>query len=109
MLQWKKPTVPPVVIDVPAAALSFDPADPTSFVVGGEDGCVYACQHTGIAAGVQAQLPGHQAFVSSVQHHPTSGKLVLSASFDWSVKLWSLKVRMPPGVSPHDACLRHGC
>ncbi|KAK4193510.1 putative cytoplasmic dynein 1 intermediate chain 2 [Podospora australis] len=87
--------------------LGFPQADPTFFLVGSEEGTIYPCHRydrAGAKAGVDARLSykGHAAPVMSVDFHPARGPvdlgdLVLSASLDWSVKLW--KVRAPAATS----------
>ena len=82
-------------------SISFPVADPTSFLVGTEEGTIYPCHRydrAGAKAGVDARLAyrGHTAPVMSTQFHPAKGPvdlgdLLLSSSIDWSVKLWRIK------------------
>lgn len=101
--------VPPPckVDDLAPTSLAFPDADPTFFLVGSEEGTIYPCHRydrAGAKAGVDARVSyrGHAAPVMSVDFHPARGPvdlgdLVLSASLDWSVKLW--KVRAPAATS----------
>ncbi|KAK3903038.1 WD40-repeat-containing domain protein [Staphylotrichum tortipilum] len=87
--------------------MAFPQADPTFFLVGSEEGTIYPCHRydrAGAKAGVDTRVSyrGHAAPVMSVSFHPARGPvdlgdLVLSASLDWSVKLW--KVRAPAATS----------
>jgi dynein intermediate chain len=93
--------------DLSPTCMAFPQADPTFFLVGSEDGTIYPCHRydrAGAKAGVDARVSyrGHAAPVMSVSFHPARGPvdlgdLVLSASLDWSVKLW--KVRAPAATS----------
>jgi dynein intermediate chain len=93
--------------DLSPTCIAFPQADPTFFLVGSEEGTIYPCHRydrAGAKAGVDARVSyrGHAAPVMSVSFHPARGPvdlgdLVLSASLDWSVKLW--KVRAPAGTS----------
>ncbi|KAK4100621.1 WD40 repeat-like protein [Parathielavia hyrcaniae] len=93
--------------DLSPTAMAFPQADPTFFLVGSEDGTIYPCHRydrAGAKAGVDSRISyrGHAAPVMSVAFHPARGPvdlgdLVLSASLDWSVKLW--KVRAPAATS----------
>lgn len=79
-------------------SMSFPNSDPTFFLVGSEQGSIYACHRydrAGTKAGVDARLKysGHTAPVMSTQYHPGRGPidvsdLVLSSSSDWTIKLW---------------------
>lgn len=81
---------------VPATCLDFAPGDANHFVVGSEDYSVYTgCRH-GNKAGIMDSLDGHQGPVSAVANHRAAGpvdlgQIVLTASFDWTVRLWSLR------------------
>jgi dynein intermediate chain len=93
--------------DLSPTCMAFPQADPTFFLVGSEDGTIYPCHRydrAGAKAGVDARVSyrGHAAPVMSLSFHPARGPvdlgdLVLSASLDWSVKLW--KVRAPAATS----------
>lgn len=91
---------------VAPTCMAFPRADPTYFLVGTEEGAMYACHRYDRAnakAGVDPSISyrGHTAPLTSLQYHPGRGPidledLVLSSSLDWTVKLW--KVRAPAAV-----------
>ncbi|EAA29678.1 hypothetical protein GE21DRAFT_1447 [Neurospora crassa] len=93
--------------DMSPTCMAFPQADPTFFLVGTEEGSIYPCHRydrAGAKAGVDARVSyrGHAAPVMAVDFHPARGvvdlgDLVLSASLDWSVKLW--KARAPAATS----------
>lgn len=93
--------------DLSPTCMAFPQADPTFFLVGSEEGTIFPCHRydrAGAKAGVDARVAykGHAAPVLAVDFHPARGPvdlgdLVLSASLDWSVKLW--KVRAPAATS----------
>lgn len=78
-------------------SLSFPLNDVNNFVVGSEDASIYTgCRH-GTKQGLLDVYEGHYAPVTGVDCNHAAGPvdfshLVVSSSFDWSVKLWSLKV-----------------
>ena len=92
--------------DLGLTCLAFAPADPTSFLVGTEEGTVYPCHRydrAGAKAGVDPRVryTGHAAPVMGVHVHSARGPvdlgdLALSASLDWTVRLWKLR---PPSAS----------
>ncbi|KAI9825954.1 MAG: hypothetical protein M1826_006845 [Phylliscum demangeonii] len=101
-------TPPPAKADdLAPTCMAFPAADPTYFVVGTEEGGLYACHRydrAGAKAGVDPRISyrGHAAPVTSVHYHPARGPidlgdLVLSSSLDWTVKLW--RVRAPAPLS----------
>ena len=93
--------------DLSPTCMSFPISDPTSFLVGTEEGTIYPCHRydrAGAKAGVDNRLryKGHTAPVMSVDFHPARGPvdlgdLILSSSLDWTVKLW--KTRAPSSTS----------
>lgn len=93
--------------DLSPTCISFPSADPTSFLVGTEEGTIYPCHRydrAGAKAGVDARLSyrGHSAPVMSLDYHPTRGPvdlgdLLLSSALDWTVKLW--KTRPPSSTA----------
>jgi dynein intermediate chain, cytosolic len=114
MLELKSPA-PAKIEDVAPICLAFPYADPTFFLVGTEEGTIYPCHRyarAGAKAGIDPDFSyrGHTAPVMSVDFHPARGPVdlgdyVLSASLDWSVKLW--KVRAPAATSTAGATDGH--
>jgi len=92
--------------DVAPLCMAFPKADPTYFLAGTEEGTIFACdryERAGAKAGIDSRIryAGHAAPVMSLDFHPTRGPvdlgdLVLSASMDWSVKLWHVR---PPAAT----------
>lgn len=92
--------------DVAPLCMAFPKADPTYFLAGTEEGTIFACdryERAGAKAGIDARIRyvGHTAPVMSLDFHPTHGQidlgdLVLSASMDWSAKLWHVR---PPAAT----------
>ena len=93
--------------DLSPTCMSFPISDPTSFLVGTEEGTIFPSHRydrAGAKAGVDARLRyrGHTAPVMSLDFHPARGlvdlgDLVLSSGLDWTVKLW--KTRAPSSTS----------
>lgn len=85
---------------VAATSLSFPVGDVNNFIVGSEECNVYAACRHGSRAGVTDVFEGHQGPVTAVNSHEAQGQidfsnLFLTSSFDWTVKLWSLKENKP--------------
>ncbi|XP_022660294.1 cytoplasmic dynein 1 intermediate chain 2-like isoform X2 [Varroa destructor] len=86
----------------PAAVtcMSFPHGEFNHYVIGSEEGTVYsACRH-GSKLGIIDSFDGHHGPVTGIQHNNTVGPvdfsyLFLTSSFDWTVKLWSLKESKP--------------
>ncbi|KAL8946572.1 MAG: hypothetical protein Q9222_007045, partial [Ikaeria aurantiellina] len=84
--------------DLSPLCMTFPPSDPTSFLVGIEEGTIYPCHRydrAGASAGIDNRLRyrGHTAPVMSLNFHPARGPvdfgdLFLSTGIDWSIKLW---------------------
>ena len=93
--------------DLSPTCMAFPPSDPTTFLVGTEEGTIYPCHRydrAGAKAGVDTRVryKSHAAPVMSVNFHPARGPLdlsdlVLSSSLDWTVKLW--KIRAPSSAA----------
>ncbi|KAG8530847.1 uncharacterized protein KY384_004204 [Bacidia gigantensis] len=87
--------------DLSPTCMSFPISDPTSFLVGTEEGTIYPCHRydrAGAKAGVDQRLryQAHTAPVMSLNFHPARGPvdlgdLVLSSALDWTVKIWKTK------------------
>ncbi|CAG5134285.1 unnamed protein product, partial [Candidula unifasciata] len=81
---------------VAATCYSFLSGDANNFIVGSEECLVYsACRH-GSKAGVNDVFEGHQGPITGIDTHRVSGQVdfsqyFLTSSFDWTVKLWSMK------------------
>lgn len=81
---------------VAVTCMAFQPNNVNNFSVGAEDGSVYsACRH-GSKTGISDAFDGHYGPVTGVDFHRATGQLdfsylFLTSSFDWTVKLWSLK------------------
>ncbi|KAK5084274.1 hypothetical protein LTR05_005350 [Lithohypha guttulata] len=93
--------------DLAPKSMSFPTADPTSFLVGSEEGTIYGCHRydrAGAKAGVDSRVAyrGHTAPIMSTHYHPERGPvdlgdLMLSSSADWTVKLWRTRAAAAPG------------
>ncbi|XP_029478854.1 dynein, cytoplasmic 1, intermediate chain 2a-like isoform X1 [Oncorhynchus nerka] len=85
---------------VSVTSMAFPLGDVNNFVVGSEDGSVYtACRH-GSKAGISDVFEGHHGPVTGLSCHSAGGPvdfshLFISASFDWTVKLWTTKSTHP--------------
>ncbi|KAF3928251.1 hypothetical protein AA313_de0207844 [Arthrobotrys entomopaga] len=92
--------------DLAPTCMAFPHSDPTYFLVGTEEGGIFPCHRydrAGAKAGVEPRISyrGHAAPIMSIDFHPVKGPvdfgdLVLSASLDWSVKLWKAR---PPAAT----------
>ncbi|KAF2674745.1 putative dynein intermediate chain [Microthyrium microscopicum] len=102
-LELRAPIKPSVIDDVAPQCIAFPASDPTYFLAGTEEGSIYAChryERAGAKAGIDTRVlyAGHAAPVLALDFHPARGPvdlgdLVLSASMDWTIKLW--RVRPP--------------
>ena len=96
--------------DLSPTCMSFPAPDPTSFLVGTEEGTIYPCHRydrAGAKAGVDARLRyrAHTAPVMSLDFHPARGPvdlgdLVLSSGLDWTIKLWKTRPASSTTVAP---------
>ncbi|XP_041351024.1 cytoplasmic dynein 1 intermediate chain 2-like isoform X4 [Gigantopelta aegis] len=81
---------------VAVTSFCFLSGDVNNFVVGAEDCTVYtACRH-GSKAGINEAFDGHQGPVTQVDCHSVPGQIdfspyFITSSFDWTIKLWSIK------------------
>jgi len=95
--------------DLSPQCMSFPLSDPTSFLVGTEEGTIYPCHRydrAGAKAGVDTRLRyrGHTAPVMSLDFHPARGPvdlgdLVLSSALDWTIKLWKTRAASSASVA----------
>ena len=93
--------------DLSPTCMSFPSSDPTSFLVGTEEGTIYPCHRydrAGAKAGIDPRVryKGHAAPIMGIDFHPVRGPvdlgdLVLSSALDWTVKIW--KTRAPSSTS----------
>lgn len=92
-----------------AHCMEFAEGETDKFYVGSEDFNIYQCNlHSESKIHVEKACQGHNAPVTSLSIHPGTSQnqqypemsdLVLSASMDWTVKLWSPKDRSTPLAS----------
>ncbi|XP_050406391.1 cytoplasmic dynein 1 intermediate chain 2 isoform X15 [Patella vulgata] len=81
---------------VAVTSFCFLSGDVNNFVVGAEDCTVYtACRH-GSKAGINEAFDGHQGPITAIDAHSVPGQIdfspyFLTSSFDWTIKLWSIK------------------
>jgi len=86
---------------VAAMCFSFLSNDSNNFVVGSEDGAVYAGARHGARAGASGDVfEAHFGPVTGVDCHSVPGPVdltsyFLTSSFDWTVKLWNLRDSRP--------------
>ncbi|KAG8192655.1 hypothetical protein JTE90_009685 [Oedothorax gibbosus] len=85
---------------VAVTCMAFPNDEFNNFVVGSEDGIVYsACRH-GTKSGIVDAFESHQGPITAISTHRSRGPvdypdLFLTSSFDWTIKLWSLKKSQP--------------
>lgn len=83
---------------VAVTCLDFPHSDVNNFVVGSEEGAAYsACRH-GAKAGITDTYDSHQGPITGINVNAVQGgidfsHLFLTSSIDWTIKLWSLKVK----------------
>lgn len=87
--------------EVSTTCAAFPPSDPTSFLIGTEEGTMYPCHRydrAGARAGVDQDMryKGHTAPIMSLNFHSARGPvdlsdLVLTSSLDWTIKLWKVR------------------
>ena len=66
----------------------FSPKDPTVYIVGTEDGNIHKCSCSYSEQYLQSYF-GHSGPLYQIQWSPFAPGLFLSASADWTVKLWA--------------------
>jgi dynein intermediate chain len=94
---------------VAAMCFSFLSGDSNNFVVGSEDGAVYAGARHGARAGASGDIfEAHYGPVTGIDCHSVAGPVDLStyfltSSFDWTVKLWNVRDSRPL-LSLEDNC-----
>ncbi|XP_069585458.1 cytoplasmic dynein 1 intermediate chain 1 isoform X3 [Ranitomeya imitator] len=85
---------------VAVTGMAFPTGDVNNFVVGSEEGTVYAACRHGSKAGISEVYEGHQGPITGLNCHSAVGAidfshLFLTSSFDWTVKLWTTKHNKP--------------
>lgn len=70
--------------------LEFCPADPYFLLIGTEEGGIYLCSSTN-SAEYEMIYDGHQLAVYKLRFHPLLEDMFLSASADWTLKIWTLR------------------
>ncbi|XP_032580687.1 cytoplasmic dynein 1 intermediate chain isoform X13 [Drosophila sechellia] len=79
-------------------SMAFPANEINSLVMGSEDGYVYSASRHGLRSGVNEVYERHLGPITGISTHynqlsPDFGHLFLTSSIDWTIKLWSLKVR----------------
>uniref|UniRef100_A0A674C4H2 Dynein cytoplasmic 1 intermediate chain 1b n=1 Tax=Salmo trutta TaxID=8032 RepID=A0A674C4H2_SALTR len=85
---------------VAVTGMAFPAGDVNNYVVGSEEGMVYSASRHGSKAGIAEMFEGHQGPVTGISCHNSVGTvdfshLFITSSFDWTVKLWSIKHNKP--------------
>ena len=77
-----------------ACGLCFDfsPFDQFSFIVGTEEGNIHLCS-IAYSGDYQETFEGHKLAVYKVKYHPFDSETFLSASADWNVKIWNIRIK----------------
>ena len=80
--------------------MDFPTGDVNNFIVGSEEGSIYTASRHGSKAGINGVFDGHQGPVTGIDCHHVQGQidfshLFLTASCDWTIKLWSSKSEQP--------------
>lgn len=74
--------------------LDFCPGDRFSFIVGTEEGAIHRCSST-YSGEYQFSYEGHSLAVYKLRFHPFDKDVFMSASADWTVKIWDLAKKPP--------------
>ncbi|NWS98678.1 CORO7 protein, partial [Mionectes macconnelli] len=87
--------VPTVQNSVAVADLSWDPFDPRRLAVAGEDAKIrlWRIPEGGLQETLQepeAVLQGHTEKIYSIRFHPVASDLLVSSSYDMTVRIWDL-------------------
>ncbi|CAF0762922.1 unnamed protein product [Didymodactylos carnosus] len=86
---------------VAATRQAFPGTDVNNFIIGSEEGQAYSGTRHGNKAGINEAYESHFGPITGVSCHNTVNgnidfsHLFLTSSFDWSVKLWSVKETKP--------------
>ncbi|KAJ2385609.1 hypothetical protein GGI05_004647, partial [Coemansia sp. RSA 2603] len=104
--------------EVSVTCMDFAADEPAAFVVGTAEGAAYAVNRydrAGCKAGLNAHdaYRGHGAPINALRFHPTTAAgdfadLFLTASSDWSVRLWRARpAAKPASPAPADIAALH--
>eukprot|EP00929_Paragymnodinium_shiwhaense_P087068 TRINITY_DN47377_c0_g1_i1.p1 TRINITY_DN47377_c0_g1~~TRINITY_DN47377_c0_g1_i1.p1 ORF type:complete len:664 (+),score=149.82 TRINITY_DN47377_c0_g1_i1:162-2153(+) len=95
--------------DLAVMSMCFPENETNTLYVGAEDGSVCQCHIHGSKVGVTEVYEGHEGPVTGLDMHPravaaqygveAAGDLAVSTSFDWSIKVWSVKQSQWPVLS----------
>jgi dynein intermediate chain len=95
--------------ELAVTSLAFPENETNVLYVGAEDGSICQVHIHGAKPGVTESYDGHDGPVTGIDLHPTGDAaqhgverftdLAVSCSFDWSVKLWSVKQFQSPVLS----------
>lgn len=79
-----------------ASGLCFDfsPFDPYIFLVGTEEGLIHKCSKA-YSAQYQETYEGHHLAVYKVRWNPYHKRIFISASADWTIKIWDTNFTSP--------------
>lgn len=90
--------------ELTASCFSLSPRDPTVILFGSDEGTVYKGKYNTDNQGVYDKVDGaHDGPITAIQFHPTTNApspkqvqdVFLTASYDWTVKLWNDKLARP--------------
>ncbi|KAM9305473.1 coronin-7-like [Gastrophryne carolinensis] len=88
--------LPTIENTVPVTDLTWDPFDPLRLVTGGEDGRikVWIIPQGGLRetrSDPDSVLVGHNERIYTVRFHPCASDILVSSSYDMTVRVWNLK------------------
>lgn len=86
--------------------MDFPEDETDKFYIGSEDYSIYQCNlHSESQSHMGVKYESHRAPITKIHSHPgvsqsehngDAADFMLSASMDWTVKLWYPKIRMDP-------------
>lgn len=83
--------------EILSQSLAIPHGEINKLFVGGENGNLYSVNRFGATPGVELKYEAHNGPITTVACHPMSNsafaELILTSSVDWSVKLWTQKVK----------------
>lgn len=85
--------------EITTTSFAFPKSSQNSLIMGSDEGWLYK-GHVYDNEGIYDAFQAHKAPITSVQYHPSQknnnlAEYFLTASFDWTVKLWSNKINRP--------------